>query len=452
MARRTKQSGGGSELIVVSKEAPGSVSVSQRTGTPNATSSTAGVGLLASPFAHEHLAGLYSLNTYHMRCILAKATMTAGLGYEIQGKTPDTQPSAEDKRTIDEFMARHAEKTGQAFSETMLNFATDFEIYGNAFLEGVRNMAGRLAEVYHIPGRECRLSTEFIGDTKNTRVVLQQTVMASSAKFKAFGTEPELGLNEYIMLKNYCPTSRYYGSPDYIPAIAAIALDRNAIEFNIRRFENNGVPDFVVTVSGGSLDKNASKMIRDYWEQNLKGVSNTGKTLILQSDEGDTEITITKLNGDIKEASFRLLRMDNRDEVIAAHGVPPKVVGVSSGGASLGQGSESREQLKVFRAVILNPRQTRLEFLLNERMLPAMGVKTARIVLNKIELSDSAADATYYKTLIDSSIITADEARSELGYAARTDEASKNAGALQGLVKMMYTIRKELDEKQGLAA
>jgi len=39
--------------------------------------------------------------------------------------------------------------------------------------------------------------------------------------------------------------------------------------------------------------------------------------------QGEVNIEFKPLSTEVKEASFRLFRQDNRDEILAAHGVPP---------------------------------------------------------------------------------------------------------------------------------
>ena len=63
----------------------------------------------------------------------------------------------------------------------------------------------------------------------------------------------ELRGNELIVVRNYTPRSSYYGLPDHIPALAAMAGWRAQAEFNVRFFDNNAVPTYVVVVEGADI-------------------------------------------------------------------------------------------------------------------------------------------------------------------------------------------------------
>jgi len=365
-------------------------------------------GIQEPPYNYDQLTDVYTFNGYHNKCINLKAIITAGLGYEIQGVN-ENQIEDSEYKTLKEFLENHSVYAGQTFTETLINFQTDFEIFGMAYFELARNNKNELAEIYHIPGKEARVVY------KDKEITLVQVVNNERVFFSRFGEIKE-GMNEYVMMKNYNPKSRFYGMPEYIGTLGSLILDRNATEYNINKFGNNAIPETIITLRGGSFGKGTKTQIKDFFTNNLKGVRNAGRSLILEAEDESAVIDVKPIAPEMKDASFRNLRLDARDEIIAAHGIPKMLLGISEAG-SLSDTSKGKSQLKIFQDCVIEPRQNRLEFLLNNLIIKqGLGVKNWIIKLNKLYADDPKGDAAFYETMSKIGALTNNEIREDLGY------------------------------------
>lgn len=387
------------------------------------------------PFNYSTLAELYTMNTWHQRCIDVKAILTAGLGWEIIKIKDDNN---EEYERLQKFLEDHSRYAGQTLVETLIDFQKNYEIYGNAYLEVVRNNAGEIVEIYNMNAKNTRIAIE-----KGVKYAVQRD-MSKTVKFAPFGARKR-GENEYIHLKNTNPISDIYGIPEYVGAISAIVLDKSAVEFNIRRFDNNAIPDLAIIVTGGELTKESIDSIKDFWRANFKGLENVGKTLILEIQDPQGKIQVEKLFTELRDASFRYLRNDNRDEIISAHGVPPRLVGIVTPGA-LGGVGEAREQLRILEETILQPRRRRLEFIFNNMILKDLNIVNYGIRFNKIDITDITQDARYYAELVNAGIITPEEARQELGYLSKSQDLDKIINFAKKLRKLKNIIEKFDDD------
>ena len=365
-------------------------------------------GIQEPPYNYEHLADVYTFNGYHNKCINLKAVITAGLGYEIQGVN-ENQKEDEEYKIVKLFIDNHPIYAGQTFIETLINFQTDFEIFGMAYFELGRNKKKELAEIYHIPGREARVIY------KDKEITLAQVINNERVFFSRFGEITE-GMNEFIMMKNYNPKSRFYGMPEYIGTLGSLILDRNATEYNINKFGNNAIPETIITLRGGSFGKGTKTQIKDFFTNNLKGIRNAGRSLILEAEDESAVIDVKPIAPEMKDASFRNLRLDARDEIIAAHGIPKMLLGISEAG-SLSDTSKGKSQLKIFQDCVIEPRQNRLEFLLNNLIIKqGLGVTNWIIKLNKLYADDPKGDAAFYETMSKIGALSNNEIREDLGY------------------------------------
>lgn len=407
----------------------------------------AGPGKVPLPYNAREVTNIATINAYHVRCVELKAQLTVGLGYALKPKVEGTKNDADIKKFA-EFERRHAEQSLQPFSETLVNWFKDFENYGNGYLEVVRNNKGEIAELYHIMTRDCYLVAKTRSPKDKSLVItLHQVIGGEKAEFVRFNnTKPVNGVNQYLHLKNYTVASRYYGLPDYLTTYATMVLDRNAVEFNVRKFDNNAVPDHVLLTKGGKIDPDSKKKIKEFFETNFKGVDKVGKLLHVNMEDPEGMMELKAVTEAVKEASFHVLRMDCKEEIVDAHGVPRRLVGIASAG-KLGDAKQTREEMQLFRDVMLLPRKKRVEFIFNEMILPGMGINDSVMDFTVFDISDDIEDAEYYTGLVGAGIVEPDEARPFLGF---TERVTKSGSGAIGTVKDLIQLREMLTKVKGL--
>lgn len=328
----------------------------------------------------ETLAGITEINAYHARCCQTKARDIAGLGFIMSPLVEN--PSEEQKFKLEDFMDKQMN-----FSDTCYRHQYDIEVVSYGAFEVVRegnSHDGVVERIYHIPSHTLRIHSE--GNK------VQQRRGNKKRWFKIFGydkdvhyetgIEHEFGAlpendraTEIIWNSLYSQRSDFYGTPDIVPALGAVHGDASRRDYNLNFFENFGVPAYAVFITGdydpGPYDEDEERYeLERTIEEHMQALAeNPHSTLVLTipSREGGTsgvDVRFQPLAVDVKDASFRLYRKDNRDEVIIAHGVPPYRIGVVETG-SLG-GSTARESTKIYKSSVVKPRQNILESLLND--------------------------------------------------------------------------------------
>ena len=184
---------------------------------------------------------------------------------------------------------------------------------------------------------------------------------------------PEQRATEVIWNRAYTSKSDYYGVPDSLPATGAMYGDRSRTIYNIAFFENFGVPSFAVTIAGdfdeGEVDETTKKSaLQTAIEEKVKDMAqNPHSVMVLTVPSTDAESKVTvnfeKLAVETKEASFRLFRLDNRDEIVTAHGMDPYRIGIAATG-SLG-GNTAIESKKNYKSTTVHPKQRTWESRIN---------------------------------------------------------------------------------------
>ena len=95
----------------------------------------------------------YDVNVWHRRCVLLKALLVTGLGWQlVQGDEIIFDPRV-DARVTDHpaarLLGRPNETVLETFDELIYRFAVDFYSQGNAYLEVARDRRGVPARLWH---------------------------------------------------------------------------------------------------------------------------------------------------------------------------------------------------------------------------------------------------------------------------------------------------------------
>lgn len=408
--------------------------------------------ILTPPYDTSALALLYDMNAYHKRCCLVKAGITVRLGFSLYDPKNDKAKPDKDYTRAEDFV--------NTYLEELHNFQLDDEIFGNSYLEIVRNNKGEVAEVYHIPGKDTQLMIE------NKKRYLRTNIAGTYIDYIPYlGTsydKDDKDRHEYIHRKNYNPVNRYYGTPDYSGAIGAIYLDDSAKTFNTNRF-SDPVPETLIALAGMADDDATEKAIKDFFTNNFGDSSKAGrKALLLQFEEMvgglKEKLHIEKLERENKDASFRGMRQDNREEIISAHGLSPRLVGLESA-SRLGGGGEVREQLRLINELIFIPRKKSMERIINNLFL-GMKIEKWKIKFDNFEFTNAVEDAQFYTQMVIAGVIDADEARTELGYGPRKSNSKSPAVGLEDeeeigksdeintMVKILKEFRHKLEQRK----
>jgi len=119
------------------------------------------------------------------------------------------------------------------------------------------------------------------------------------------------------------------------------------------------------------------------------------------SQDSKIEVRFEKLATEQKDSSFRLYRLDARDEVIASHGMDPHQIGVNISGP-LG-GDTANQSDKNYKHRIVLPRQKKLENLLNDIVWDeefGFGYTDVQIVLKSIDTDDDTSEYEIDKQMV----------------------------------------------------
>lgn len=393
-------------------------------------------GAIQPPLDPLRLLSLAETNAIHSACLSAKSADTSGRGWTLEETKKGGDASL--PNTLSDQL--EAVCPNMSFAELLRQAVWEREAIGWAAWEILRDQGGHIAAIYPIPSHTVRA-------TRDPKVYLQLRGI-TKCYFKKFGfdqaisrtlgtpakgtrgqskLEAEADLaSEILWFSSYSARSPYYGVPEWISAIPAMAELTAIREFNVSFFASGGTADRIIHVS--AADAKGAQVLADEITATLKEAAGTGHVTIVTHGGSDTSVTATPLNGPQgqagqRDAQFIRRREDLVKEVLMAHNVPPYRIGWAELG-SLG-GSAAKEMMRAYLYGGIEPNQTVLEDRLNPTLFGPKGfnLPNYKWTLEDLDWSETQLDLEVATKAVAAALITPNEGRKYIGQNRYEDPA-----------------------------
>lgn len=189
--------------------------------------------------------------------------------------------------------------------------ALDYLVLGNLFLQRIDNMANRPMRLEHSLGRFTRRGIE------------------DGAFFFVPGwkQEFEFAKGSVCHLMQEHPSQEIYGLPEYLSAIQAGLLNEAATLFRRRYYANGSHAGFILYMNGADFGDVEVAGIKKAMRE-AKGPGNF-KNLFLHIPAGKPDgVKVIPIAEVAAKDEFTGIKNTSRDDMLAAHRVPPQLLGV----------------------------------------------------------------------------------------------------------------------------
>ncbi len=381
------------------------------------------------PYNMDYLSRVYEISSPHHAAVDAKVSNTVGLGFDLI-ETDATKEKLEEIEDSDSeklnFLRRKLARAksrlyedidgfneDESFTETMKKIAVDYDATGNAYMEIGRKIDGAIGYIGHIPSPNMRVRRNrdgFIQIVNNKIVFFRNYGDNETPDVVGNDSRP----NEVIHFKKYTPTNNYYGVPDIIPALPALAGDEFASKFNLDYFENKAVPRYIIVVKGAKLSDDSQRKLLEFFQTGLKGKNHRSLYIPLPADDGNTkvEFKMEPVEAGVQDSSFKNYRIENRDEILMTHRVPVTKVSMSSG-ISL---AAARDADKNFREQVTRPTQEYFEKKINKIIREFTDM--FKLKFNELTLTDEDTQSKIDERYLRMQVLVPNEVRSRKGLPA----------------------------------
>lgn len=231
-----------------------------------------------------------------------------------------------------------------------------------------------------------------------------------------------------------------FGFPRGLAALLSMATDIEASAYVRQVLGNSGVPSLVLFArQGAGLDE--LKRAEDAWHEKMALGGGRGRTRFLGGIE-----SLQVIGHSLKDLEFPSLRQISREDICAAFGVDPRLIGASSakgqeGGLSGSQYQEARRRLE---QQTCQPLRLAITEGMDITVTPEFGFRYVRFapdaIASIIETPTEIAQRT--AILVASNVTTLEEARSMNGLPEEMDPAHTTAAA------MLQTIEDALEANE----
>ena len=278
------------------------------------------------------------------------------------------------------------------FTDITSEIITDLHIYGDAYLEVVRDKATNLpVAIFNVYCPSMRVRVDEHG-----------AILGYVQKMD-WNKDVEFDLDQIIHFRLINPGSEVYGLSPLESLIIAVETDLYAQSYNKDFFKNDATPRLHVDLGNCTLPQ--LKRMREYWRTVYKGKGNAHKTIVT---EGNAKIT--PIGTPPKDMEFLNQRKFNRDEILAVLGVPPIMVGV----VESSNRANSKEQSNTFKAEKIIPLQKMISAKLNKSLISEF-TDDYRFKFAELDLRDAKDAAEIDQIDLEAGIRTLDEVRRDRG-------------------------------------
>ena len=271
------------------------------------------------------------------------------------------------------------------------------DVYGNFYAYIVR-VAGTPTEI--IPLSNGSVSCEYITGTNTPQYII--TLKSGDGKIR----QVVCGEKDVLHIRLNAPDGLHGISP--IGQVNRLMYNANATESLAGKVYQSGAITSGVLCAENKLDRETHKIIRDTFYNEYVGTANAGKPMIL---DGGLKYNQFKIS--LVDAQFIDSRKYDRDEICGVFRIPPHLVGNLDHATF----SNIEQQNLQFINYSLAPYLRRIEQRVNKQIIPEKMRKSFRFKfdLGSLLRGDSNSQVNYVKSLLDSGIITINDALNILG-------------------------------------
>lgn len=224
-------------------------------------------------------------------------------------------------------------------------FVIDFIQMGNGYLERVPNLAGNLLRAAFAPARHVRRGVD-----PNQFWFVEHGI----------GQEHEFAPGGVFQLQQPDVAQEIYGLPEWLSALQSGLLNENATLFRRRYYLNGAHAGSVFYLSEALADKETGDKMAEAMKAS-KGVGNF-KNMFLHIPNGKKDgFQVMPIADAMAKDEFANVKNISRDDMLAAHRVPPQLIGIiPQNAAGFGKPAEAKDAFIMMEIVPLARRMRQM--------------------------------------------------------------------------------------------
>lgn len=245
---------------------------------------------------------------------------------------------------------------GDTIEDVLRKVAVDYLIFGSFALQIIRNVFGKISEVYWVDIRKLR------SDEKNEVFFFSEDWDKSVGRVKTIKYPKFNALDE-------TPTSIFYyksdisrgvySTPLYSGAITECEISKRISDFHLNEISNNFLTSKVVNFNNGVPEEDMQDEIERKINEKFSGSENGGRIMIAFNDNKDNAVTVENLGEDGFADRYSALSKRVESQIFTAFRCTPNLFGLPTETTGFSE-QEFSESFKLYNRTTVKPIQKRI--------------------------------------------------------------------------------------------
>ena len=229
-------------------------------------------------------------------------------------------------------------KRGDTIREQVRDISKDFEIYGGYALQIIRDLVGRVAEIYYIDMRFLRTNKEgnvFYyceewGKKGRKDVVVYPAFMPNLDWDKLDDEAKKAHASSILFVKNV--HTQVYPAPLYAAAVKACEIERLIDDFHISDINNHFVSSAMINFNNGDPGDEMKSQIEEEVNSKFAGAGNGGRIMLSWNPNKDSATDIVEFKVEDFGERYKALSEHSRQQIFTSFRANPNLFGIPTEG------------------------------------------------------------------------------------------------------------------------
>lgn len=244
----------------------------------------------------------------------------------------------------------------QDWDEFLTSVAGDYILFGIAYIQVIRDKAGRIYSLEWLDSRYCRTDEDNNVVWYNPDFAKNYVRTNRQLCYPKFISDTNLPASIMIIKTQF--SRETYGMPIWESAKKDVAVEMGITDFHLAVLDNNFSPSGIINFNNGTPEQEQQDEIERLVTKKFSGKDNAGRFMLAFNNGKDNAVTIEKFDSDNFDKKYDALSKKTKDNIYAALRANPQLFGNT---VQTGFNSQDYDQsFRIFNRTVIYPLQKRL--------------------------------------------------------------------------------------------
>lgn len=239
---------------------------------------------------------------------------------------------------------------GELFSELLKKCAFDYGLYGGFAVQIIRDLVGRLSEIYWVDFKNLRTNDDHSKFWYSKSWNRWNDEVVSYPAYKQDDDSPTSILYIKPQSSTTYPICPFNGS------LISCEVEKAINSFHLNEIKNNFCGNSIINFNNGVPNEEQQSEIERLINQKFSGDENAARVMIAYNDSKDNAVTIEKLSEDNLDERYKSLAERSKTQIFNSFRVSPQLVGDTTAATGFNS-QEYLEAFKVYNRTVIRPLQ-----------------------------------------------------------------------------------------------